>query len=91
MKFAHIRAANISHLQRKYFTAQLFHLPAGQISLKKGASYEVPFFMDLEGLEPLTCALRTHRSPNRHEYAPPNISPELLVSHNSFVDCFITS
>ena len=35
MKFAHIREANISHLRSKYFTAKLFHLPAGQISLKK--------------------------------------------------------
>ena len=34
MKFAHVRAANISHLRSKYFTAQLFHLPEGQISLK---------------------------------------------------------
>ena len=35
MKFAHIREANISHLRSKYFTAKLFHLPEGQISLKK--------------------------------------------------------
>ena len=35
MKFAHIREANISHLRSKYFTAKLFHLPKGQISLKK--------------------------------------------------------
>ena len=28
MKFSHIREANISHLQSKYFTAKLFHLPA---------------------------------------------------------------
>ena len=28
MKFAHIREANISYLQSKYFTAKLFHLPA---------------------------------------------------------------
>ena len=28
-------SANISHLRSKYFTAKLFHLPAGQISLKK--------------------------------------------------------
>ena len=27
--------ANISHLRSKYFTAKLFHLPKGQISLKK--------------------------------------------------------
>ena len=27
MKFAHIRAANISHLRSKYFTAKRFHLP----------------------------------------------------------------
>ena len=34
MEFAHVRIANISHLRSKYFTAQLFHLPEGQISLK---------------------------------------------------------
>ena len=28
-------SANISHLRSKYFTAKLFHLPKGQISLKK--------------------------------------------------------
>ena len=27
MKFAHVRVANISHLQCKYFTAKRFHLP----------------------------------------------------------------
>ena len=27
MKFAHVRVANISHLQSKYFTAKRFHLP----------------------------------------------------------------
>jgi len=33
MKFAHVRAANI-------FTAKLFHLPEGQISLKKALALE---------------------------------------------------
>jgi len=28
-------SANISHLRSKYFIAKRFHLPAGQISLKK--------------------------------------------------------
>ena len=41
MKFAHVRVANISHLRSKYFTAQLFHLPEGQISLKKPRESEV--------------------------------------------------
>ena len=27
MKFAHVRVANISHLQGKYLTAKRFHLP----------------------------------------------------------------
>ena len=27
MKFAHVREANISHLQSKYFIAKRFHLP----------------------------------------------------------------
>ena len=31
-------SANISHLRSKYFTAKLFHLPEGQILLKKRAS-----------------------------------------------------
>ena len=35
MKFATFASANISHLRSKYFTAKLFHLPKGQISLKK--------------------------------------------------------
>ena len=45
MKFAHIREANISHLRSKYFTAKLFHLPEGQISLKKAKSYDLAFFL----------------------------------------------
>ena len=45
MKFAHIREANISHLRSKYFTAKLFNLPAGQISLKKAKSkFDLAFF-----------------------------------------------
>ena len=44
MKFAHICEANISHLQSKYFTAKLFHLPAGQISLKKALANASAFF-----------------------------------------------
>ena len=44
MKFAHIRAANISHLQSKYFTAKLFHLPEGHISLKKALAIASAFF-----------------------------------------------
>ncbi len=48
MKFAlHICEANISHLRSKYFTAQLFHLPEGQISLKKRASLTTySFFLE---------------------------------------------
>ena len=38
-------SANISHLRSKYFTAYLFHLPAGQISLKKPSAYADGFFM----------------------------------------------
>ena len=44
MKFAHIREANISHLRSKYFTAKLFHLPEGQISLKKALARASAFF-----------------------------------------------
>ena len=44
IKFAHVRTANISHLQSKYFTAKLFHLPKGQISLKKALAFASAFF-----------------------------------------------
>ena len=37
-------SANISHLQSKYFTAKLFHLPEGQISLKKALASTSAFF-----------------------------------------------
>ena len=37
MKFAHIRVS-------EYFTAKLFHLPAGQISLKKALAFASAFF-----------------------------------------------
>jgi len=47
MKFAHIREANISHLRSKYFTAKLFHLPEGQISLKKALASASAFFCDV--------------------------------------------
>ena len=56
MKFAHVRAANISHLRSKYFTAQLFHLPEGQISLKNPRLRE-----DFSGLPDRirTCGLKS--------------------------------
>ena len=44
MKFAHVRIANISHLRSKYFTATLFHLSKGQISLKKALAIASAFF-----------------------------------------------
>ena len=37
-------SANISHLQSKYFTAKLFHLPEGQFSLKKALAFASAFF-----------------------------------------------
>ena len=56
MKFAHIREANISQLRSKYFTAKLFHLPEGQISLKKAKSkFDLAFFLaGAGGFEPAT-------------------------------------
>gem|GEM_PF-5268977 len=44
MKFARACKASISHLRSRYFTAKLFHLPAGQISLKKSIAYAMLFF-----------------------------------------------
>ena len=48
MKFAHVRAANISHLQSKYFTAKRFHLPeranfVGAVSLTELRQKSTPF------------------------------------------------
>ena len=37
-------SANISHLRSKYFTVKLFHLPEGQISLKKALAIASAFF-----------------------------------------------
>ena len=42
-----LESANISHLRSKYFTAKLFHLPAGQISLKKALACASAFFCDV--------------------------------------------
>ena len=47
MKFATFATANISHLRSKYFTAQLFHLPEGQISLKKVLRKQYFFLVEL--------------------------------------------
>ena len=41
MKFAHIREANISHLRSKYFTAELFHLPARANFVEKSTHLSV--------------------------------------------------
>ena len=49
MKSASSRAKRISHLRSKYFTAKLFHLPEGQISLKKAKSYDLAFFLAGDG------------------------------------------
>ena len=37
----------ISHLRSKYFIAKLFHLPEGQISLKKAQREALSFFLEL--------------------------------------------
>ena len=37
MKFVLVREANISHLQSRYFTAKLFHLPARANFTEKAA------------------------------------------------------
>ena len=56
MKFAHVRVANISHLQSKYFTAKRFHLPeranfVGAVSLTELRQWTV-FFWWYTGLWP---------------------------------------
>lgn len=44
MIFAHIREANISHLHSKYITAKPFHLPEGQIQLKRAPAFASALF-----------------------------------------------
>ena len=50
-------SANISHLRSKYFTAKLFHLPKGQISLKKAQRDCVRLFF-WQGREDSVSSLR---------------------------------
>ena len=61
-------SANISHLRSKYFTAKLFHLPEGQISLKKRASLATcSFFLEAPpGFGPGIRVLQTRALPLGH-------------------------
>ena len=51
MKFAHVRVSEHFTFAEQIFTAQLFHLPAGQISLKK-TPCGVFFVVGTAGFEP---------------------------------------
>ena len=62
MKFATFALANISHLRSKYFTAKLFHLHQGQISLKKAQREALSFFLGSPERAPRVFGHRTQLS-----------------------------
>ena len=70
-------------LRKQYFIAKLFHLPAGQISLKKALPKKCFFLVTRTGSR--AASLRLARLPNATHSVP--ASP--LFAKNSSQDCFL--
>ena len=88
MKFAHIREANISHLRSKYFTAKLFHLPEGQISLKKAKSYDLAFFLVETTRFELVTPCMSSKYSNQLSYASDGLALLIIYYFESVVNLF---
>ena len=64
-------SANISHLRSKYFTAKLFHLPGGQISLKKASLATCFFLWRVSDLDAKPCVADLDARPFCRGYTNP--------------------